>query len=75
MGSETSTIIRANSLIDIYNETNKNMYSVFLLNDAKIKSDRKRILNSLPLFTISENLLTEILKRNKKGLADFTVRP
>ncbi len=56
---------KANSLIDIYNETNKNMYSVFLLNDAKIKSDRKRILNSLPLFTISENLLTEILKRNK----------
>ena len=56
---------KANSLMDIYDEKNKKLYQNFVNEDVEIKTNRKRILNSLPLFTISDTLLTKILKRNK----------
>ena len=55
---------KANSLMDIYNKENSNSYKVFLLNDSKIEVDRTRYISSLPLFTISDNLLINILQRN-----------
>ena len=55
---------KANSLMDIYTIDNKNSYNIFLNNDYKTHSDRKRYLSSLPLFTMSNSLLKKILKRN-----------
>ena len=55
---------KANPLMNIYKEENKEEYKIFLLNDSKINCDRKRILSSLPLFTIENQLLIKILKRN-----------
>lgn len=57
--------MKANSLMDIYNEKDKSSFQTFLLNDSKINSDRRRVLNSLPIFTINDKLLDDILKRNK----------
>ena len=56
---------KANSLMDIYTIDNKNSYNIFLNNDYKTHSDRKRYLSSLPLFTMSNSLLKKILKNNK----------
>ncbi len=55
---------KSNSLMDIYKEENINDYNTFLNKDNNIKKDRKRILSSLPLFTINDTLLIKILKRN-----------
>ena len=57
-------IKKANPLMNIYREENFDNYKIFLLNSAKINCERKRILSSLPLFTIKKNLLIKILKRN-----------
>lgn len=61
----------ANPLMDIYTTANQNMFQTFLLNDSKTKNNRKRILNSLPLFTINDDLLDKILKRNKVSKEDI----
>ena len=55
---------KANSLMDIYKEKDKNSFKTFLLNDTSIKTNRKRILSSLPLFTMNDELLNKILIRN-----------
>ena len=55
---------KANSLMDIYTEKDKNSFKTFLLNDTSIKTNRKRILSSLPLFTMNDELLNKILIRN-----------
>ncbi len=62
---------KANPLMDIYNENNKSKYQLFLQKDEKILSDRKRFLSSLPLFTISNELLCKILERNKISKTDI----
>ena len=62
---------KANPLMNIYKEENKEEYKIFLLNDSKINCDRKRILSSLPLFTIEKQLLIEILKRNDVSKEDI----
>ena len=64
---EQSNLIlkKANPLMEIYTEEKKELFQIFLLNDSKIKTNRKRILNSLPLFTITDKLLEKILIRNK----------
>ena len=49
---------------DIYTEKDKNSFKTFLLNDTSIKTNRKRILSSLPLFTMNDELLNKILIRN-----------
>ena len=56
---------KATPLMEIYTEKDKDLYQTFLLNDSKIKSNRQRTLNTLPLFTINDKLLDKILKRNK----------
>ena len=39
--------------------------------DKDIKCDRKRIYSTLPLFTIKDDLLLKILKRNKVNSNDI----
>lgn len=55
---------KANPLMEIYDIDNKNKFNIFSENDAHLLSERRRILHSLPIFTISDELLEEILKRN-----------
>ena len=55
---------KSNSLMDIYKLENKDSYKLFLTNDIKTKDIRKRIISSLPLFTIDEVLLKKILEKN-----------
>ena len=58
-------IEKASPLMEIYTINNQKDYQTFLENDKKINTNRKRYLSSLPLFTISDNLLTSILEKNK----------
>ena len=53
---------KANSLMDIYNDFDS--YQHFLVKDSKVNGNRKRFLSTLPLFTIKDELLIDILKRN-----------
>ena len=62
---------KATPLMEIYTEKDKDLYQTFLLNDSKIKSNRQRTLNTLPLFTINDKLLDKILKRNKISKEDI----
>ena len=52
-------------LMEIYRESNIKEYHLFLKKDENIEYDRTRYISSLPLFTISDELLIKILKRNK----------
>ena len=56
---------KAKSLMDIYRVENKDAFDAFISSDANIKGNRRRILSSLPIHTISDELLLKILKRNK----------
>lgn len=62
---------KANSLMDIYREDNKKEYELFLQDDEKLLENRRRILSSLPLFTIHDKLLLEILERNNVAKKDI----
>ena len=62
---------KAQPLMDIYKENNKNEYYLFLKKDADIPCDRTRYISSLPLFTISDELLIKILKRNELTKIDI----
>lgn len=62
---------KATPLMEIYTEKDKDLYQTFLLNDSKIKSNRQRTLNTLPLFTINDKLLDKMLKRNKISKEDI----
>lgn len=62
---------KATPLMEIYTKKDKDLYQTFLLNDSKIKSNRQRTLNTLPLFTINDKLLDKILKRNKISKEDI----
>ena len=55
---------KAKPLMKIYRENNIKEFELFLKKDEDIISDRTRYLSTLPLFTISEELLIKILKRN-----------
>jgi len=55
---------KSTPLMEIYKEDSKNAYAAFLSSSVKIKSNRRRILSSLPIHTISDNLLLRILKNN-----------
>ena len=55
---------KATPLMEIYKEDSKNAYTAFLSSSVKIKANRKRILSSLPIHTISDDLLFRILKHN-----------
>ena len=56
---------KAKPLMEIYRENNIKEYHLFLKKDENIICDRTRYLSALPLFTISDELLIKILKRNK----------
>ena len=55
---------KASPLMEIYKEENVDSYNNFLNNYYEIYEPRTRFLSSLPLFTISNTILTSILKRN-----------
>ena len=56
---------KAKPLMEIYRESNIKEYHLFLKKDENIECDRTRYISSLPLFTISDELLIKISKRNK----------
>lgn len=56
---------KAKPLMEIYRENNIKEYHLFLKKEENIECDRTRYISSLPLFTISDELLIIILKRNK----------
>lgn len=56
---------KAKPLMEIYRESNIKEFHLFLKKDENIEYDRTRYISSLPLFTISDELLIKILKRNK----------
>ena len=62
---------KARPLMEIYRENNIKEYEIFLKKDENIINDRTRYLSSLPLFTISDELLLNILKRNKLTKSDI----
>ena len=62
---------KAKPLMEIYRENNIREYNIFLKKDENILGDRTRYLSSLPLFTISNELLLSILKRNKLTKSDI----
>ena len=55
---------KANSLMDIYTENNKSKLKDFLKHDEETKLNRKRYISTLPLFTLDDELLNEILETN-----------
>lgn len=50
--------------MEIYRSERKNELNAFLLADIKTAGKRRSILSSLPLYTISDELLNRILTRN-----------
>ena len=56
---------KAKPLMEIYRVENKNAFEAFISSDANTNGNRRRILSSLPIHTISDELLLKILKRNK----------
>ena len=64
---------KASSLMDIYTKDNMDDFNNFLLNDLKLVGERKRFLHSLPLFTIDDDLLNEILLNNNIPSDDIRV--
>lgn len=60
----------ANPLMEIYDEKSENKFKAFLFDDRKLICDRKRILNSLPLFSLSDGLFDNILKENNVSEID-----
>ena len=55
---------KAKPLMEIYREDNIKEFHLFLKKDENIVCDRTRYISSLPLFTISDDLLIKILKNN-----------
>lgn len=55
---------KAYPLMDIYNEKNRKLFESFQKEDLSNKLNRKRYLYSLPIFTITDELLIKILNRN-----------
>ena len=54
----------AKPLMEIYRSESKNAFIAFMSANAKLNGTRRRILSSLPIQTISDELLLKILKRN-----------
>ena len=62
---------KATPLMEIYKIENKNLYSSFITASINVRGNRRRILSSLPIHTISDELLIKILKRNKVSNEDI----
>ena len=55
---------KTSSLMDIYRIENKDKFELFLSSFSKTQKNFRRILSSLPLHTLSNELLLKILKHN-----------
>ena len=62
---------KATPLMEIYKKENKNLYGSFITASINVRGNRRRILSSLPIHTISDELLMKILKRNKVSNEDI----
>ena len=62
---------KAKPLMEIYRESNIKEYELFLRKDETIVCDRTRYISSLPLFTISDELLIRIFKKNELSKSDI----
>ncbi|MDY4237250.1 MAG: helix-turn-helix transcriptional regulator [Bacilli bacterium] len=56
---------KASPLMEIYTNDNKDVFDEFLKKEKNRKKDMKRLLANLPIFTIDDEILTKMLKRNK----------
>lgn len=56
---------KASPLMEIYTNDNKDAFDEFLKKKKNSKKDMKRLLANLPIFTIDDEILTKMLKRNK----------
>ena len=56
---------KAIPLLKVYNENSKEKFSKTISEMKKFKNDRHNYLCTLPIYTMSEELLLKILKRNK----------
>ena len=61
---------KATPLMEIYRAESKNAFSAFMASSTKINCPRRRIVSSLPIHTISEDLLLKILERNNISKQD-----
>ncbi len=61
---------KATPLMEIYRSESKNAFSVFMASSTKINCPRRRIVSSLPIHTISEDLLLKILEHNNISKQD-----
>ncbi|MDO5556878.1 MAG: hypothetical protein Q4G05_01350 [Clostridia bacterium] len=59
-----SLISKAHPLMDIYLKNSSNLYTAFINSDSKTIGNRRRILSSIPIFTISDNILNKMLERS-----------
>lgn len=62
---------KAYPLMEVYGENQKNLFFAMLESDAMTQGVRKNILPSLPIYTMPEDLLIKILKRNKIPTKDI----
>ncbi len=62
---------KATPLMEIYKKDSENAYTAFLSSSVTEKANRRRILSSLPIHTISDGLLLKILKRNNISNEDI----
>lgn len=60
----------AKPLMEIFDKARPDEYQEFLKKDAQVPGNRKNILSSLPIFTISEELLNRILAANHVNGSD-----
>ena len=63
---------KAKPLIDIYNKSKKSEFDSLLSNNLKINGKRKNILNNFPLYTMSDELIDVLLKKN--NIADKKIK-
>ena len=63
----------AKPLMEIFDKTRREEYQAFLRKDAQTPGERKNILSSLPIYTISEELLDRILAENHISAADSKI--
>ena len=55
---------KAQPLMEIFRQDSENSYHAFLSADAQTNGTRHNILSSLPIYTLPEDILVEVLKRN-----------
>ncbi len=60
----------ASPLMEIYRSESKDLYQTFCAKDAATHGQRRSILSSLPLYTISQDLLSRILEHNSVSESD-----